>query len=234
MISSVFLLIPRQTPLHNESLLHPPVNSLTKLDPQRFRRLSLRAFVRGLPVVGHFVAVEEERHELDHPAILVQSIAGRCWSVVSFEATQRRVAQLEGALRAFATGPSVTILQKSQVGETCCTGSPCRRAAHSVQAVHHEGRETVGSARQGASLVEAVGGQQHQKLRDEVTQSLAPIQAPPDWEAQVASLQPMVRSAVGAGRSCGADPCREFGRFAAGNSRQTTSDRGSAQDRTPA
>ena len=44
-------------------------------------------------------------------------------SEVSFEAAQRRVAQLEGALRAFgdSTGPEVV----SEVCETCSTGSPC-------------------------------------------------------------------------------------------------------------
>ena len=55
-------IIPQRVLLAQRSsrLLHPPVNSLTKLDPKGFRPLSLQAIVRRLAVVAHFVPDQEE------------------------------------------------------------------------------------------------------------------------------------------------------------------------------
>ena len=113
-------------------------------------------------------------------------------SEVSFEAAQRRVDQLEGALRAFgdATGPDVKMLQE-------CLKS-AKRAAQvppvTVQLTQCEqfiaGGETVGSAGRGANLVgEAVGG--GSAAPSQTSRGSFPVQP---WWAQVASLQQMVNA----------------------------------------
>ena len=128
---------------------------------------------------------------------------------VSFEATQRRVAQLEGALRALgdARGPEVTVPPGVSEGcKTCSTGSSCHR--YSLLNARQFVEKTVGHSLRGANHVgEAVGGRQ-------ATSPETPTGSPVASTSTLAtglgstgceSATDGQFSAVGAGRSCGAD-----------------------------
>ena len=124
-------------------------------------------------------------------------------SEVSFEAAQRRVAQLESALRALgdAKGPEVTVLQESlKASKRAAQVPPVKvQLVHCEQFVARAEKRLAIHDEERITLVKQLedGKQRLLKLREEVSQSPAPAPAPvqpTDWGAQVASLQQMLNT----------------------------------------
>ena len=122
---------------------------------------------------------------------------------VSFEAAQRRVAQLESALRALgdAKGPEVAVLQESfKAAKRAAQVPPVKvQLIHCEQFVARAEKRLAIHDEERITLVKQLedGKQRLLKLREEVSQSPAPASAPvqpTDWGAQVASLQQMVNT----------------------------------------
>ena len=135
-------------------------------------------------------------------------------SEVSFEAAQRRVAQLEGALRAFgdARGPEVTVVQESlKAAKRAAQVPPVKvQLAHCEQFVARAEERLATHDEEQILLVKQLEDGKQRLLKRRVRG--AGCEFATDGQ----------HSAVGAGCSCGADSGREGRRVIARNRRQTT------------
>ena len=102
---------------------------------------------------------------------------------MSHEAAQKRVAQLEGALKAFggATGPEVTMIQESLKSVITVQVSQCEQFTARAQ------KRLVAHDEERILLVKQLedGQQRLHSLQEQVSQSGAPVQPPPDWDPRL-------------------------------------------------
>ena len=119
---------------------------------------------------------------------------------VSQEAAQKRAAQLEGALKAFGdtTGPEVTMIQESLKSAKRAVHVPplTVQVSQCEQFIARAQKRLVAHDEERILLVKQLedGQQRLHSFREQVSQSAAPVHPPPDWGAQVASLQQMVNA----------------------------------------